>query len=93
GAELQFNFEPALSPRAQVASAELNGKPVAFRVEAHGTDQHLILRTSIPAGTSRLRVKLRNDFGSAYVTGLPAPGEKSNGLRILSESWSTQGDA
>ena len=43
----------------------------------------------LPGGVSRrvLGVRVRDDFAISYASQLPALGSKSEGLRILSETW------
>jgi hypothetical protein len=48
-------------------------------------DQHLVLRFPVRNGPSTLRIRLRNDFGYDVSSILPL-GERSQGLRVLSES-------
>jgi len=90
--ECFVEFQPALSLRAEVLSVELNGRPLPFRLEKNATDQHLITRFAVSAGPTMLRIRLRNDFGTVYASSLPPLGQTSEGLRILSESWSASRD-
>jgi glycogen debranching enzyme len=82
-----MEFSPALSPRAEVLGAEINGGPVSLRVERNSEDQHLVLRFPVHSGASTLRIRVRNDFGYDISSNLPPLGERSQGLRVLSESW------
>jgi glycogen debranching enzyme len=91
--ECFLEFQPALSLRAEVLSVELNGRPLPFRLEKNETDQHLITRLAVSGGSTILRIRLRNDFGISYTSSLPPLGQTSQGLRILSESWSTSRDS
>jgi glycogen debranching enzyme len=88
-----IKFEPALSLRADVAGVDLNGRAVAFHLAPNEEDQHVLLQFSAPAGASRLRIRVRNDFGVAYDATLPSLGARSRGLRILSEAWTSSRDA
>jgi len=90
--ELRVNFSPALSLRAEVLGATLNGKPLALHLEPHATDQHLVVEASLIAGTNTLKIRLRNDFSVTVANHLPALGEASQGLRILSQSWNASHD-
>jgi glycogen debranching enzyme len=90
--ECVLEFQPALSLRAEVISVELNGRPLTFHLEKNETDQHLVTRFPVSGGPAALRIRLRNDFGVAYTSSLPLLGETTQGLRILSESWSTSRD-
>jgi hypothetical protein len=87
GGECTFEFEPALSLRAEVMGVELNGRSIPFQMKANESDQHLVTQFPVGTGTSRLRVRVRDDFAISYSSRLPALGSKSEGLRILSESW------
>jgi len=82
-----IEFSPALSPRAEIASAEINGRPVSLRVERNQEDQHVTVRFPVSGGPSTLHVRLRNDFAYDISSDLPPLGERSQGLRVISESW------
>jgi len=82
-----IEFSPALSPRAEIASAEINGRPVSLRVERNHGDQHVTVRFPISGGPSTLHIRLRNDFAYDISSNLPQLGEHSQGLRVISESW------
>lgn len=85
-------FEPELSLRAEVQSVELNGRPLPFKLEVNGSDQHLLARFKAYGGPSTLHVKLRGDFSVSYASRLPELASSSAGLRILSEAWSAGHD-
>jgi hypothetical protein len=91
-AKCAIDFSPALSLRAQVVSADLNGKPVTVHAMPNGEDQHALMHISAPPGTSTLRIRVRNDFGIAYDSTLPKLGARNSGLRLLSESWTASRD-
>jgi len=74
--------------RATVQKAELNGKPVSFRVETNDEDQHVIVRFPVSQGQKFLRILISNDFAVTSTAALPPLGSVSTGLRILSETWS-----
>jgi glycogen debranching enzyme len=80
-------FSPALSLRAQIVSAEMNGKPLSFQLQANDEDQHVSMRFPVRAGTNNLIIRTRQDFGLALANVLPALGGTSHGLRVISESW------
>jgi len=80
-------FAPALSLRTTVLGADWNGKAIPFHLASTAQDQHA--EVNIPATTTpgTLRLRLKNDFDVSYANELPALGEASEALRILSESW------
>jgi glycogen debranching enzyme len=90
--DLFVEFQPELSLRAQVLAVSLNGKPIPFRVQPNDSDQHLQVRFPVAGGPSVLRVQVRHDFAITYTCQLPSPGARSQGLRILTEEWSSSKD-
>ena len=87
-----LEFDPSVSLRARVLSAEIGAHAVPFHIQSHGTDQHVITRVSVGPGTTKLRIRIANDFGVSYQPQLPQLGSPSEGLRILSESWTDARD-
>jgi glycogen debranching enzyme len=83
-----LDFSPALNPHADVLGVELDGRRTPFHIEKHENDQHVAVHVDLKAGEMRLAIKLRNDFGIALTPSLPPLGSRSQGLRVLSESWS-----
>ena len=80
-------FSPAFSLRTQVVSVQMNGRPLPFKTEPNGNDQHLSARFPLNDGTNNLVIRVKNDFGLALSNELPALGSASRSLRVLSESW------
>ena len=89
---LALDFHPAVSLRAKILGATLNGHPVPFHVEPNALDQHVLVRISLSSGVNTLHIRLKDDFGLAYDSTLPALGSTSEGLRIVSETWSPPHD-
>jgi hypothetical protein len=90
--ECTSEFCPAVSLQAKVQKADLNGKPVPFRVEANANDQHVVVSFPVRQGKNVLRIYLQNDFGLSVPSSLPPLGSTNRGLRILSETWSPSKD-
>ncbi len=88
-----IEFSPALSPRARVTGAELNGRPVPFHPEKNAADQHVTVRFPVYGGPNVLRIRLKNDSGLSFNSTLPPLGARSRGLRVVSESWNPSLDA
>jgi glycogen debranching enzyme len=82
-------FSPAFSLRAEVVSVQMNGRPLPFKMQPNGNDQHLSARFPISDGTNSLVIRMKNDFGLALSNELPVLGSASRGLRVLSESWNS----
>jgi glycogen debranching enzyme len=90
--KVSIDFQLAVSLRAKVLGATLNGHAVPFHVEPNSVDQHLLVRIPLSAGVNSLRIRLKDDFGLAYDSTLPALGSTSEGLRVVSEMWSPTHD-
>ncbi len=91
-ASCNLDFQPAVSVRAKVLGVEFNGQPVPFLAESNGIDQHVIVRITIAGASNSLRIRTRDDFGLSYSATLPAIGTSSEGLRIVSETWTAAHD-
>jgi GH15 family glucan-1,4-alpha-glucosidase len=92
GVSCNVDFQPAVSVRAKVLAVEFNGRPVAFLAQSNGIDQHVIITITVAGGSNSLRIRTRDDFGLSYSATLPAIGATSEGLRILSETWTSAHD-
>jgi GH15 family glucan-1,4-alpha-glucosidase len=87
-----LDFSPALSFRAHIESATLNGHAISYRIESNEEDQHASVHFEVPAGKSTLRMRISDDFGLAVASQLPTGGRPSRGLKILSSSWTPERD-
>ncbi|HKT47118.1 MAG TPA: hypothetical protein VJP87_06295 [Candidatus Acidoferrales bacterium] len=87
-----LEFNPALSLRAKVRGAELDGKAVALHVQANDRDQHVLVHIPLTSGKHHLRIRVAEDFAVSFSSALPPLGSESEGLRILSETWSAAKD-
>ena len=71
----------------------MNGRKVPFQVKKSDVDQHVTVQFPLGSGASTLRLRIRDDFGLSISPVLPALGSASQGLRVLSESWTPAHDA
>jgi glycogen debranching enzyme len=92
GGKCTLDFSPALSLRANVSAATLNGRAIPYRVELSDADQHVSMRFEVPVGRSTLRLRFSNDFELGIASHLPPLGSTSEGLRILSTVWTPERD-
>jgi glycogen debranching enzyme len=88
-----LTFSPALSLRADVLDAELNGRPAPFQIIANKEDQHVSIKLQLQKGENVLRIRIKNDFGLSVPYQVPALGSTSRNLRVDSETWSATRDA
>jgi glycogen debranching enzyme len=85
-------FSPAFSPRTQIVSVEMNGRPLPFKVQPNGEDQHVSVRFPVYGGPNTVVLRTKNDFGLALANELPVLGSTNRGLRVISESWDSPRD-
>lgn len=88
-----LEFSPALSLRAEVLEARLNGRVVPFHLHPNSQDQHVTVEFPISGESNTLLIRVSNDFGLTQPVSLPPLGSPSHGLRILSQSWSASHDS
>jgi glycogen debranching enzyme len=81
-----LEYSPAFSLRTRIVDVRLNGKPVAFKMEANAKDQHLEVRVPLHEPTT-LVIHMQDDFGLSLSNQLPNLGSMSSELRVLDESW------
>jgi hypothetical protein len=93
GGDCGADFSPAVSLRAVVTGAQMDGHSVPFKLSENQTDQHVTVRFRANRGSSTLRIMLRNDFELGVHTDLPALGSSGSGLRVMNESWTPSHDA
>ena len=89
----EFEFAPALSLRAHLAGAEVNGRGVPVQIQRSNFDQHARIKTPLIKGKNTVRIRVNNDFGISYANELPPLGSSSTGMRVISETWSLSHDA
>jgi glycogen debranching enzyme len=81
-----LEYSPAFSLRTRIVDVRMNGKPVAFKMEANANDQHLEVRVPLNESTT-LVIHTKDDFGLSLSNQLPNLGSMSGELRVLDESW------
>jgi hypothetical protein len=89
-------FKPAISLRAHVASVTsgptASRRAIPFHVTANDADQHVEIQTK-GSSKSVITISLRDNIGVAYDSTLPPLGNTSQGLRVLSQTWSAGHDS
>ncbi len=83
-----LQFSPAVSLRAKITGARLNGRALPFHIEANPSDQHVTLNVPTVSGQNTVEIRMKNNFEIGETSTLPELGGTSRGLRVLSESWS-----
>jgi glycogen debranching enzyme len=85
-------FSPAFSLRTKISSVEMNGKPLLFKIQANGVDQHVSMRFPVHSGANSVVIRIKDDFGLTQTNELPSLGSTSRGLRVISNSWNAARD-
>jgi hypothetical protein len=83
-----LQFSPALSLRARITAVRLNGHALPFHIEANPSDQHVTVNLPIVGERNTIEIQMKNNFELGVSSTLPPLGSTSQGLRVLSESWS-----
>ena len=95
GSPCNIAFKPAISLRAHVASVTSglaeSRRVIPFHVTANDDDQHVEIETRLES-KSVITIRLSDNFGVSYKSTLPALGSASQGLRVLSQTWSAAHD-
>lgn len=86
GGECTLNLELPLANSALDIRVDLDGRPQTFDQQISSEDHHVKMQIALKEGKNTIRVRLRNDFGVAYSSHLPALGSTSQDLRISSKT-------
>jgi len=92
GGHVRLEFSPALSLRAKVLDADVNGSKASPKISANANDQHALLSVPIAADKTTIHLRVTGNFGIANPYSAPADGAVSSNLRIVSETWSAAHD-
>lgn len=92
--QCSLEFSPAVSPRARIKQVRFNGRAKQFHLETHSSDQHVSMEVELPIGGARsiVEINMESNFELSWPSTLPALGDTSHGMRMLSESWTPAKD-
>jgi glycogen debranching enzyme len=91
--QCSMKFSPAVSLRARIKQARLNGRPLRFEIQANPSDQHVTVNLPLTGGRNTVEIQVQNNFELGEASKLPALGSTSRSLRVLSESWTPDRDS
>ena len=89
---IQLEFSPAVSLRAKVVEATVNGNKVSPAISANENDHHTAISASVASDKTIIHLHITGDFGIAYPFAVPADGVTSSNLKISSEVWNEKHD-
>lgn len=89
GATLDLN--PSFSLHARIVSVTADGRKLAYTVTRNADDQHVHLRIALNGERQRIEVRTEGDVRLVYNAELPQLGEASRGLRLVNETWASDG--
>jgi glycogen debranching enzyme len=93
GPRCALDFAPAVSLRAKISTATLDGQRLPMHIETTPYDQHAAVHVVLDPGKQHnVVIHMRNDFGVTYDSRLPRLGTASRALHIVSEDWSAARD-
>ena len=85
-------FSPALSLRAKVLTAEINGAKVSPKLDANDLDQHATVIEPLTAERNTIHLRVSDNFAIGYPYTPPADGAANSNLKIVSEEWNPSHD-
>lgn len=86
------DLSPAISERSQVTRVELNGRAISYHVRKSLQDQHVDVHVEASHPVETLVIHLKDDFGLTQESSLPELGSTNQGLRVISETWTPDGE-
>src|SRR5271166_2688109 len=89
---VQLEFSPALSLRAKVLEATVDGNRISPKISANENDQHATVSVPVSIDKTTIHLRVSGDFGIAYPYAAPADGATSSNLKIISEQWNDAHD-
>ena len=81
-----LRFSPAVSPRAEVLSVEIDGKKAQYKTQPSETDKHVMVDVPLN-GNTEVRIRLKNDFELGVPADLPSLGSTSQNIKPISQTW------
>ncbi len=90
--KVELDFSPAISLRAQVLAADVDGRKITPTIAANDNDQHLTLSVPITGDKTTVHLRVANNFALGNLYTAPTDGAASSGLKIVSEQWNAAHD-
>ena len=90
--KVDLHYSPALSIRAKVTGAEVNGHKVLPTPSGNPNDQHATIRTSITGDKTTIHLHVSGNFGIGSFYVAPADGAASTALKVVAEQWNAAHD-
>lgn len=87
GSPVDLLFSPEIPFGARLGGAELDGKPVMVRTEAHQQDSHAALRFTLPTGKSDCVIRYEGGVSLSVKARDPLVGESSKSIKIVSVAY------
>jgi glycogen debranching enzyme len=87
GSPVQILFSPQIPFGAHLSGAEMDGKPVAAKREAHQQDTHATFTFTLPAGKSHCLVRYEGGISLTVKAPSPLLGESSKAIKLTSVAY------
>ena len=87
GSPVELFFSPEIPLGARLGGAELDGKPVEVRTEAHQQDTHAALRFTLPTGKSDCLIRYEGGVSVGVKRPDPLVAESSKAIKIVSVAY------
>jgi hypothetical protein len=92
GGKIELDFSPAVSLRARVLAADVDGRKITPKIAANDSDQHATIAVPITADKTTIHLRVAGNFAIGYTYSAPADGAASTALKVVSEHWNASND-
>jgi glycogen debranching enzyme len=90
--KVELGFSPALSLRANLVAADIDGQPVSPKMSTNDSDQHASFTVPITADKTSIHLRVAGNFAIGYPYTLTADGAASSALKFVSRQWNEAHD-
>jgi glycogen debranching enzyme len=87
GGPVKLFFSPQIPFGAHLRGAELDGKPVNARLDAHDQDTHATVNFTLPKGKSQCLIRYQGGISVSVKEAIPLVGESSKGIKLTAVTY------
>jgi glycogen debranching enzyme len=89
GSPVQLSFSPQIPLGAHLRDAEVDGKPVNARLDAHAQDTHAAVTFTLPKGKSQCLIRYEGGVSVSVKQPDPLVGESSKAIKLTAVTYNS----
>ena len=89
GSPVQLSFSPQIPLGAHLRDAEVDGKPVNVRLDAHAQDTHAAVTFTLPKGKSQCLIRYEGGVSVSVKQPDPLVGESSKAIKLTAVTYNS----